>query len=88
MNDPWINPLTDAVDGGPIEWPSPEARDEFVQMISQCIDACATTGYEAIYDGPQLAAWLESPVRRERVLASFHVGQIRHTVGELAGAFK
>lgn len=32
MNDQWINPLTDAVDEGPVVWPSPEARDEFVQM--------------------------------------------------------
>ena len=33
----------DELDGG---------RDGFVTMLSQCIDACATVGYDAPFDAP------------------------------------
>jgi hypothetical protein len=73
-----------ATDEPIIEWPEGVARDDMVRMLSQAVDAAATVGHDCPYDGPQLVAWLESPVRQERTLASAHINMLRQTVQSLA----
>lgn len=65
----------DELDGG---------RDGFVAMLSQCIDACATVGYDAPFDAPQIAAWLESPDRADRRRGSFHLALVRQSMEDVA----
>ena len=65
----------DGIEGG---------RDGFVRMVSQVIDACATVGYNAPYDGPQIAAWLESPDRGDRRRASFQLALLRQSMEDAA----
>lgn len=58
----------------------PGGRDGFVLMVSQTVDACAQLGYDSPYDGPQIAAWLESPDVNDRRRASFHLATLRNTL--------
>jgi hypothetical protein len=62
------------------EWPPEMPRDSFVLLMSQSIDAAAGHGYDAPFDGPQLAAWLESPDIHERRKASYHIALISRSI--------
>lgn len=67
------------------EWPEGLDRDGFVCLLSDCVDACAELGHDVPFDGPQLVAWLESPVRRERALASAHIAGMKATLASAKG---
>ena len=79
---PPIAPI--GVDGPVTDWEPFGGRDAFVAMVSQCVDACAQLGYDAPYDGPQIAAWLESPERADRRRASFNLSLLRSSMEDVA----
>jgi hypothetical protein len=70
-----------AADEPIVEWPEGLDRDQFVLLLSDCVDACAELGHDVPFDGPQLVGWLESPIKRERALASYHIAAMRKTLG-------
>lgn len=72
------------IDEAIIVWPDGVGRDDFILMLSQVIDGCATVGYDCPFDGPQLAAWLESPDRADRARAVANIQQLRQTLRQVA----
>lgn len=81
---PPIEPI--GADAPVVNWSDLDGgRDGFVALVSRSIDALEREGgYTPPYDGPQLAAWLESPDRSDRRKASFNLALLRQAMEDLA----